>query len=56
MIKIIENSIRCDNCGVLLSYEKKDVDIHWNWNHKFRCAYLKCPKCEEYIVIDRVED
>lgn len=56
MIKVIENSIRCDNCGALLSYEKDDVDIHLSWDHKLKYGYFRCPKCEEYVVIDRIED
>lgn len=55
MISIIENYIKCDECGVHLSYDKNDAYVSWNWNHKFQCLYLDCPKCGNAIPIKRIE-
>lgn len=55
MISIIENYIKCDECGVHLSYEENDAYVSWNYNRKFRCLYLDCPKCGNSIPIKRIE-
>jgi len=55
MISIIENYIKCDECGVHLSYDETDTYVDWNCTHKFQCLYLDCPKCGNSIPIKRIE-
>lgn len=53
MIKVIKepNIARCEDCNILLSYENKDVEVAWNYNRTRQVRYIRCPKCEEFIVV-----
>lgn len=56
MLERIENVIQCDECNSHLSYEEDDIEVSWNWNHKFRAKYIKCPICGNDICIGRIKN
>lgn len=43
--KQIKKEITCPNCGELLSYEKKDVEIGY-----LGCEFITCPECGTEIL------
>ena len=52
-IKIIQNQlVKCDECGTCLSYDRTDIIKDYNFNHTKIVKYLKCPKCNNFIVIE----
>ena len=57
MVTILEHYVQCDECHCHLSYDPEDIEISWNWNHKFQAKYLKCPnpKCGNDIFIEKIE-
>ena len=40
----------CEKCGTELEYEDSDIEAR-----EFGCAYIKCPNCGKYILLEDEE-